>query len=510
MVLSVGSIIKDGKNNNYILDSIVGEGGFGYVFKAHRTNDNRIFAVKTMLPSFDSKNEEFAFKNEVESALKVQGDNVIHYEYVHTGDVYSNLPPYIIMEFADGGTLSQLIEVHRKNDELFDNETLVLMFKQLAKAMCTINNTFVHRDIKPENILICGKELKISDFGLSKLATDNTRKVSFKGYGTKAYTAPEAWKSEKNTIQMDIYSMGIVFYELATLSYPYDVKGNNYEEAHLYLPIISPGEFNASLSPSLASIIKKMLEKPIKRRFSNWNEIISILDSQYTSYSEIDKIVDIAVSKKVSDDIARTKEESRIIMEKKDRENFIKMIDFQIENTIVSPIQCFIAKFNSKYAGEKAEYGILNNHDEVFYSGRMSITPFKYVNIKIERIFKENHHRQVYNYWQQQYYLEEYIPQYNRKNILAMGEIKNNKDYGFNIILVDNGDIYGDWFIMENKNNLSNITGETRAEPFVFSLEELPKRIALGNCTDLYSSKYCSFDDSYFLKLINILISGLS
>lgn len=217
------------------------------------------------------------------------------------------------------------------------------------------------------------------------------------------------------------------------------------------------------------------------------------------------------MSKKVSDDIARVKEESRVIIEKKNRENFIKMIDFQIEDTIISPIKKFIAKFNSKYVGEKAEYSILsNNHGEVFYSGRMSITPFKYVNIKIERVFKENHRRQVYNPWRLEYYSEEnYIPQYNKKNILAMGEIKNNKNYGFNIILVDNGEIYGDWLIVENK-NYCNITGETRAEPFAFSLEELPKRIDLGNCVDLYSSTYCSFDDNYFLKLINILISELS
>lgn len=83
--------------------------------------------------------------------------------------------------------------------------------------MIAINAELVHRDIKPENILVSNDVLKISDFGLAKIASESTRTMSFKGYGTIPYIAPEAWNSDKNTIQMDIYSMGIVFYELATL-----------------------------------------------------------------------------------------------------------------------------------------------------------------------------------------------------------------------------------------------------------------------------------------------------
>ena len=93
------------------------------------------------------------------------------------------------------------------------------MFLQLASGMKHINSILVHRDIKPDNILIVDDVLKITDFGLAKYAEATTRSVTFKGYGTKEYCAPEVCKNEKNTIYMDIYSMGIVFYEIATLKY---------------------------------------------------------------------------------------------------------------------------------------------------------------------------------------------------------------------------------------------------------------------------------------------------
>ena len=100
---------------------------------------------------------------------------------------------------------------------------------------------------------------------------------------------------------------------------------------------------------------------------------------------------------------------------------------------------------------------------------------------------------------------ENYIPQYKSKNILAWGEIVNKAGYGFNILLIDSGDIYGDWIIMENKNNLSHLTGKERREPFAFSLQELPTEINKVQITHLYSADFTEFDDTLFLGLIRTL-----
>lgn len=199
MFLNVGSSIYDDKGIEYTLIQIIGQGGFGYVFKAIRKSDNKVFAVKTALPSFGNQDDLISFQNEMQSALKVQGENVIQYEYVHNGMKYNNLPPYIIMEYADGGTLESIIR--EEYEEYFDNDTLTNYFLQLANGMNSVNAILVHRDIKPANILICNDVFKISDFGLAKIVAESTRTMTFKGYGTKEYVAPEAWDyTAKNTI----------------------------------------------------------------------------------------------------------------------------------------------------------------------------------------------------------------------------------------------------------------------------------------------------------------------
>ncbi|WP_277669087.1 serine/threonine-protein kinase [Caproiciproducens galactitolivorans] len=218
MIVTEGTKLFDESNNSYIIDSVIGHGGFGIVYKAYRESDKKPFAIKTMLSSFESEQDYFSFKNEVKSAIEINSEYVINYEYVHDGNVFNKLPPYIIMEFANQGTLTNLFNVHVRKGEFFTNSELKEVFNQLAVGMLEINKKLVHRDIKMDNILLSNEKVKISDFGLSKFVNESTRTMTFKGYGSVLYVAPEAWKNEKNTIQMDIYSMGIVFYQLESVN----------------------------------------------------------------------------------------------------------------------------------------------------------------------------------------------------------------------------------------------------------------------------------------------------
>ena len=518
MILTVGLSVKDAKNNTYILDEIIGQGGFGYVFKAHREKDNNIYAIKTMLPSFNDSTAAEAFKNELQSATIVKGDNIITYEFIHNGDIFPELPPYIIMEYADGGTLGSLLEERRKTGEVYEISVLINLFKQLASGMAEINRSLVHRDIKPDNILLCGDILKISDFGLSKIAIENTRTMTFKGGGTPLYMAPEAWDYSKNTVQMDIYSMGIVFYELATYLYPYEPKPRTYDECkntHLLSAITRLESRNSPLPPSIVSVINRMLEKSTKRRFSNWQEILQQLDNQIEPESELDKIVAMAVSAKNTEDTNRRKQESERQQQKMAKSEFCGIVRSQFSNDIIAPIVSFIEKVNLQYAGNEKiifpKSGFTTTGREHF-SWKMEIPPRRIVTFNMEAILKENHKREVSTdrtWGEHRTRAEYYIPQYKGKNILAWGEISNQANYGFNLLLLDSGEIYGDWVVMNNKNNFSNVSGKTRPEPFSFTLHELPKEIYSVQITHLYSADFEPFDNTSFLKLINMLMFDL-
>ena len=257
MIITIGSKLLDDKGNHYILDETLGSGGFGDVYKAHSESDGSVVAIKLFKNTFNSDEAYLSFQKETNQSKLIDSDNVIKYLFVHDGKLFSEYPPYIIMEYTDGGTLRQFLK--DQNEVLLDIETLNNIFLQLACGMKAISEHLVHRDIKPENILNFNGTFKITDFGLSKNAGDSTKTLTFKNYGTIYYIAPEAWNSDKNTIQMDIYSMGIVFYELATLSFPYTIPMkqdyDNFRKMHLYDTVINPSKKNPNLPPHIVSMM---------------------------------------------------------------------------------------------------------------------------------------------------------------------------------------------------------------------------------------------------------------
>lgn len=516
MFLNIGSAVLDSVKKRYILDEIIGQGGFGFVYRAHREEDGKVFAIKTTFPSFSDKGSEEAFKNEICAARKISGNHIIHYEYTHDGEEYVDLPPYIIMEYADGGTLRDVINQRKQNNSLFDNNELYSIYRQLAEGMKKINTFLIHRDIKPENILICDKDLKITDFGLAKVAVEETRTMTFKGGGTPLYMAPEAWDLSKNTIQMDIYSMGIIFYEIAALEYPYSPMPTTQEEAkslHLYSAIQNISKYNQKISPNMVSVINRMLEKPTKKRFASWDELMNILNQTGIAQHPIDSVVDIAVSSKNNYNLKCRKQESEKKLKEKEKADYCKLVRSQFDNTIIVLLNQFVDKINLKYAGAdkvQLRYNGDVSRQQDYISCKLVASESNYVDIKIEVVLKKNHIRNVpvNNFWDENRKTrkEMYIPQYAGKNIMALGEITNHKGLGYNLLLIDNGEIYGDWVIMKNYNNFSFVAqGKERREPFSFSIKELPDEIVKVQCTHLYRAEFEEYKDDEFIQLVNFL-----
>lgn len=279
MIISKGSKIYDKEMNEYIVEERIGGGGFSAVFKVINKNNGEYYALKTFSSDFADKTELETFKNEISKAMQVESNNTVKYLFFNDGEIFSDLPPYIIMEYCNEGTLEEYIENIKESGNIITNEELKEIYSQLINGMSDINSKLIHRDIKLKNILLKDGIIKIGDFGISKSISDTTRTITFKGYGTAKYIAPEGWRFEKNTIKMDIYSMGIVFYQIATLlNYPYKIlKGSEdeYRNAHLYGSVINPRNYNRNIEFNIETTILKMLEKEPKKRFNNWEEIQS-------------------------------------------------------------------------------------------------------------------------------------------------------------------------------------------------------------------------------------------
>ena len=512
MIITIGSVVKDNKDNTYKLTEVIGQGGFGTVYKAIREKDSKLFAVKTLLQSFSSDDDFQSFKNEVSLAQIVSGENIINYEYVHNGEIFNELPPYIIMEYANGGTLAQEIEKRIKNDNPYNKEELQKMFLELVTGMKTINEKLVHRDIKPENILISNGVLKISDFGLAKIVNDTTRSKTLKGYGTVKYFAPEAWNSEKNTIQMDIYSMGIIFYELATLEYPYVIKNNDiqeYQNAHLYSSIKNARLLKERTTPEIYSMIIRMIEKATQKRFKTWDDILKHVDNFLVEKKDsLSTVVNKVVQIKTERDIKRQQEIEAEKRKQEEISNFCKLIKSQFESDIYSILNNFVENYNlSCSTTDKCSLQDGYTYNQELLRYRLTIPTVS--TIKIEcKVVLENSYRHEYT----DYFVEERVTmttlQLNNKNIMCFVDINNDKN-GFNLVLLKSDGIYGDWYIVDNKNNWSPFSRnryDYKNEPFSFNISEIIEVKKSYEATHLYSSKLTLFSEEAFLERLSVLL----
>ena len=263
------------------LDDLLGTGAFGQVFAATDVTSNKLVAVK--FPQIGALRRDsaelVAFTNEVRAAHEIEHPNVVRVLFANS-DLTGSTPPYLVMEYIHGGTLKQrLDELSEQNSPLSVGELQAWM-NQLLDGIEAINAHMLHRDIKPDNILIDDNTLKIADFGLSKIVGAATRTRTFKGGQHVLYMAPEGWKLESNAIQLDMYAMGIVFFEMATLNFPYelptDLRGFDleaYKQMHLFDPPKRMKDFRQDIPSSVDQAVQRMLAKRAQDRFENWNEI---------------------------------------------------------------------------------------------------------------------------------------------------------------------------------------------------------------------------------------------
>jgi serine/threonine protein kinase len=502
MVILIGSLVYDQSRSEYEITRFIGAGSFGNVYEARKKSDGSLWAVKTLQTPFADQTALKAFINEGNLATTITHENVIWYLHFHDGSSLPGLPPYIIMELADGGTLLQLIESRSTNAQFLSNDELKQLFAQLIDGMEAINAILVHRDIKPDNILLASGTAKISDFGLSKIVTEATRTSTFKGIGCLPYMAPEAWRLEKNTILMDIYSMGIVFYELATLKHPLTVsKGDirSWQDAHFYQNPTRPDALNKSLSPIISQTIGKMIEKKSEARFQTWLEIRNFLAKDHTPTKSDSALVERVLKKRMEvDEKAR---EQQLAIEKRNQEikNLKALITYQFNNEILEPIRAFLDEVNSKYAGAKNTIATTNHS----MTAKITTSSHKQLHLEVRPIIREDFYRERVrdDYGMRSRTKELRLPTYRGQPLLAWGNLKADDGRGFNFLLLENKESpYGTWHLLINRSNA--IAREQRIAPFPFGFDEIEEELQHVGIMHIYVSEGKALDIQFITEFI--------
>ena len=249
----------------------IGSGGMAEVFKGKDHKLNRFVAVKVLKDEFvEDKNFVRKFKEEAQAAAALAHPNIVNvYDVGDEQNIF-----YIVMELVEGITLKTYIE---KKGRLTVKEATSIAIQVASGLEIAHNNQIVHRDIKPQNIIISREgKVKVTDFGIAKSVSSNTNTAD--AMGSVHYTSPEQARGGYSDAKSDIYSLGIVMYEMVTGRVPFDGETTVVVAVkHLQEDIVSPRVYASDVPVSLEHIILKCTEKSPDRRYANVAELIADL-----------------------------------------------------------------------------------------------------------------------------------------------------------------------------------------------------------------------------------------
>lgn len=316
-------IVKGQKiNDRYEIIRVIGEGGMANVYLANDTILNRKVAVKVLRGDL-ANDEKFVrrFQREALSASSLNHPNIV--EMYDVGEDDGNF--YIVMEYVDGKNLKQLI---KRRTKLSLTEVVDIM-KQLTDGISHAHDSFIiHRDIKPQNMLILDNGLvKITDFGIAVALNSTQLTQTNSVMGSVHYLPPEQAAGKGATFKSDIYSLGIMMYELITGKLPF--RGENAVEIALKQmkePIPSIREDNNEIPQAVENIVLKACAKNPKNRYDTaremYNDLCTCLDEERKNepklvykYPEFDETTK-AVKEEVKEINEVNKEESDVSIKK--------------------------------------------------------------------------------------------------------------------------------------------------------------------------------------------------
>jgi eukaryotic-like serine/threonine-protein kinase len=262
-------------DNRYRILRPLGSGGMAEVYLAHDGVLDRDVALKVMSGRY-ADDDEFVerFKREAQSAAALSHPNIVS---IYDRGESENGTYYIAMEYLPGGTLKDRI----LQRGALPPRTAAAVALQIAEALQAAHEAgVVHRDIKPHNVLVTESgDIKVGDFGIARAATSSTMTKTGSILGTAHYISPEQAMGEPVGPQSDLYSLGVVLYEMLTGTLPYDAETSiGIAMKHVNGHLVPPRELNPEIPKGINAITSQLLAKNPHERYANAGELIKDLE----------------------------------------------------------------------------------------------------------------------------------------------------------------------------------------------------------------------------------------
>lgn len=375
-------------DGRYEIHELIGVGGMAYVYRCTDTIDDREVAVKILKDEY-LNNDEFIrrFKNESKAIAMLSHPNIVKVYDVSFGDVIQ----YIVMEYIDGITLKEYIG---QQGVLDWREALHLTTQILRALQHAHDRGIVHRDIKPQNIMLLQDgTIKVTDFGIARLSDTATKTMTEKAIGSVHYIAPEQAKGSKTDGKSDLYSIGVMLYEMITGKLPFEAESAvSVALMQLQSTPSMPRDINPAIPIGLEQITVHAMQKNPKDRYQTALDMLGDserfrlnpnvrFDYKHFVDSEPTKFVD-NFKKKKSQPETKADNEAEDLPEKKQRSNSY----YAIRSVIVSAV-AMILIFLIVFIVKGCTGG-----------GSKDVEITDFVGMTIEEALENNPHRFVFEY----------------------------------------------------------------------------------------------------------------
>jgi adenylate cyclase len=276
--------------SHYRIEEKLGEGGMGIVYKAHDTKLDRTVALKFLpLHLSASEQDKVRFLQEAKAAAALNHPNIMNIHEIGDHEKSS----FLVMEYIQGKTLKSLIEKNQAGGGIPVRKAIDYALQIASGLKDAHEKNIIHRDIKSENIMLSDDErIKIMDFGLAKLKSGSNLTKSGTSLGTLSYMSPEQAQGIIVDHRTDIWSLGVVFYELVTGELPFKAE---HDAALIYLiineQILSPSMLDRKIPPVIDKLIDKLLAKNRDLRIQTMESVLSVLTDARKELDTIDQSV---------------------------------------------------------------------------------------------------------------------------------------------------------------------------------------------------------------------------